>query len=163
MKLLIVSDSHGQWRVLEELVKRERPDQVFHLGDLMGDAVKLSLACPDTPVEAVVGNCDGWFAKGDTVRILSYEGVRFFLTHGHAYHVKSGLGQVVRAGQEAGADVVLFGHTHRAICDRWPDGTWVVNPGSVGGIHAEATYALAEISEGQFHVQIKCVADLAAL
>ena len=157
MKLLIVSDSHGDWRTLERLVRREKPDQVLHLGDLLGDAQKLSLACPDTPVEAVPGNCDGWFVKGDTARILSYEGVRFFLTHGHAYGVKSGLAQLIKAGQSAGADVILFGHTHRAMRDRWPDGAWVVNPGTAGGVHAQATYAVAQVREGIVELEIRNV------
>lgn len=159
MKILIVSDSHGRWQTLQRLVERERPDRVFHLGDLLSDAGKLSFACPDTPVEGVLGNCDGWSARGDTALTLSYEGVRFFLTHGHAYRVKSGLELLVDAARARNADVVLFGHTHRALCQCGPGGLWVVNPGTAGGVGAPATYALAQVERGCATVQLKQVEE----
>lgn len=155
MKILIVSDSHGDWRGLQRMVEQEQPDQVLHLGDLLSDAQKLSFACPDTPVEAVVGNCDGWVARGETERILSYEGVRFFLTHGHGYQVKSTLGYILRAGRQAGADVVLFGHTHKALLEQQSDGMWLVNPGTAGGVHAEAAYAVAQVEAGKVRIELK--------
>ncbi len=157
MKLLIVSDSHGRWQTLRELAERERPDRVLHLGDVLGDARRLADACPGLPVESVAGNCDGWTAAGETDRILFYEGVRFFLTHGHTYHVKSGLGLLIRAGEESGAGAVLFGHTHKALCEQMPGGMWLVNPGTVGGVYARATYAVAEAAEGVLSVRIKQV------
>lgn len=155
MKILIVSDSHGDWRALQRLVEQEQPDQVLHLGDLLSDAQKLSIACPDTPVEAVWGNCDGWMPRGDTERVLTYEGVRFFMTHGHGYQVKSTQAVVLRAGRQERADVILFGHTHESILERQSDGVWLVNPGTVGGVRAEATYAVAWVEAGDVSVELK--------
>ena len=132
MKILVVSDSHGVLKNLRQAVEREQPDRIFHLGDLVSDAQRLSCAAPEIPLEVVVGNCDGW-TRGAGSLLLEVEGVSFFLTHGHRYQVKSGLSLLTQAGREAGADVVCFGHTHQALCRRWPDGTLVVNPGSVGG------------------------------
>lgn len=155
MKLLIVSDSHGAWKELRRLVEREKPTVVLHLGDLLADAQKLSLVCPETVVEAVAGNCDGWLCKEENDRILSYEGVRFFLTHGHGYQVKSGVGGVLAAGKSARADVILFGHTHRAMLERLSDGGWLVNPGTVGGVHADATYAVAWVEGGAVRLELR--------
>lgn len=154
MKLLILSDSHGEWRTLQRLTEKERPDAVLHLGDHIGDAQKLSMVC-DPPVEAVPGNCDGLFPKGESSRILSYEGVRFFLTHGHVYRAKSGTGILEQAGKRMGVDAVLFGHTHQALLHRTEDGLWLVNPGTAGGIYAPATYAVARVENGAVEFELK--------
>ena len=37
---------------------------------------------------------------------------KLFVTHGHAYGVKSGLGRLAERAKTLGADVVLYGHTH---------------------------------------------------
>lgn len=157
MKILIVSDSHGDVSALRTMVEREAPDRVFHLGDVLRDARRLSAAFPEAPLDVVAGNCDGWDGgEGEAEELLvEAGGARFFLTHGHRYHVKLGLGPVVREAQEKGADVVCFGHTHKALCRLWTGGMWVVNPGSAGGVHAPATYAVAEVEDGEVSVQIK--------
>ena len=154
MKLLILSDSHGEWRTLEQVTELERPDVVIHLGDYIGDAQKLSLVC-DVPIEAVPGNCDGLFRQEGDGRILSYEGVRFFLTHGHVYWVKSGTEMLAAVGRQMGVDAVLFGHTHQALVERAPEGIWLVNPGTAGGVHAKATYALATVEQGKVRFELK--------
>ena len=159
MKILIMSDSHGHWKKMAEIIAREMPSVVFHLGDMISDAQKLSLACPKVAVEAVLGNCDGWNTKGDTERILSYEGVRFFLTHGHGFQVKSTLSVVARAGEQARADVTLYGHTHKAHLERLPSGMWLVNPGTVGGIYELASYAVAEVENGSVSLEIKWLSN----
>ena len=154
MKLLILSDSHGEWRTLEQVTELERPDVVIHLGDYIGDAQKLSLVC-DVPIEAVPGNCDGLFRKEGDGRILAYEGVRFFLTHGHVYRVKSGTEMLAAVGRQMGVDAVLFGHTHQALVERAPGGIWLVNPGTAGGVHAKATYALGTVEQGKVRFELK--------
>lgn len=154
MKILILSDSHGFVANMRLAVEREQPRRIFFLGDVLSDAQRLAWAYPDIPMEVVAGNCDGYSESPKEV-VLKAGGVNFFLTHGHKYHAKSGVGMVVRAGQEAGADVVCFGHTHQAMCDLWPGGTWVVNPGSIGGIHAPATYAVAEIEDGKVSIRLE--------
>lgn len=155
MKLLIVSDSHGKWQDLQRLTEQEKPDVVLHLGDHIADAQKLSLACPHVEVEAVPGNCDGWFTNYETDRILSYDGMRFFLTHGHGYQVKSGSGGVIMAGKAAQADVILFGHTHRAVLEQLSDGRWLVNPGTAGGVYEPASYAVAWVDQGTIRLELK--------
>ena len=154
MKLLILSDSHGEWHTLRQIAERECPDAVIHLGDYLGDAQKLSMVC-DLTLEAVPGNCDGLFHKGERSRILTYEGVRFLMTHGHDYRVKTGLEMLVEAGKSMGVDAVLFGHTHQALIDRAGGGLWLVNPGTAGGIHAPATYAVAQVESGAVSFELK--------
>lgn len=154
MKVLICSDSHGDLSALLAAADRETPDRVFHLGDLLGDANRLSFARPNLIVSAVAGNCDG-FSKGAQEIFMEVEGKKFFLTHGHGYQVKLGIGAVARAGQAMGADAVCFGHTHQALCTQYPNGMWLVNPGSIGGVGAPATYALAEWEGENLSIRLK--------
>ena len=39
----------------------------------------------------------------------------------------------VAAAREARADVLLFGHTHDALCDLQGN-LWILNPGAAGGL-----------------------------
>ena len=50
------------------------------------------------------------------------------------------------AGQCAGAQMVLFGHTHRAVWETF-GGMYVLNPGTAG-IGPNKTFALLEIENG---------------
>ena len=154
MKLLILSDSHGEWPALQRVTEMERPDAVLHLGDYIGDAQKLSMIC-DMPIEAVPGNCDGLFPKGEVSRTLLYEGLQFFLTHGHVYRVKGGTEVLAEAGSRMGVDVVLYGHTHQSCISHMPDGMWLVNPGTAGGVHARATYVIACVNDGKVTFELK--------
>lgn len=154
MKVLVVSDSHGRVGNVLDAVELELPDYVFHLGDLCRDVEDLRFLDPMLPVCTVVGNCDGW-NSGEEEREFSLGGVKCLLTHGHLYHAKAGVWGLVKAGTERGVDVVFFGHTHQPVMERQPNGLWLVNPGTVGGIHNKATYAVAEIQDGQMSVQIK--------
>lgn len=156
MKILIVSDSHGKVSALRTAVKREQPDRVFHLGDVNRDAERLAEEFPTLLIDAVVGNCDGWATENVPDQlVVTVGGVKFFLTHGHRYHVKMGIGMVVNEGKNLGADVVCFGHTHQAMHELWTGGIWVVNPGSAGGVYAPATYAVAEAENGKVSVMLK--------
>lgn len=58
MKLLILSDSHREMEYMRDAVRRERPDAVIHLGDLVPDADRLAEEFPGLPVLSVRGNCD---------------------------------------------------------------------------------------------------------
>lgn len=154
MKILMVSDSHGRVGNLLEAVDREIPDQVFHMGDLIRDAEELSSVYPDLPVHAVVGNCDGW-TQGPEDLEVDLDGVKFLLTHGHCYHAKLGPGALLRVGRDRGMDVVCYGHTHEPVAQLQTGGLWLINPGTVGGVHNRATYAVATLEDGEVSIQIK--------
>lgn len=130
MKLLVFSDSHGNLAHMVDAVEREAPDLVLHLGDCWRDGEELGYACPGLPLEQVPGNCD--FHPGAAQeRLLRLEGHTLFVCHGHTLGVKQGCGGAIRAAQAQGADLLLFGHTHRADSGE-ADGLFWMNPGSVG-------------------------------
>ncbi len=128
MKILVVSDSHGQQRPMERAVQLEQPDEIIHLGDCWRDAQWLSRRFPLIRVQSVVGNCD-FGVKGPETLLLRREGLTILAMHGHRCHVKFGYTRAEYAALEAGADILLFGHTHVAYCEKW-NGLWLFNPGA---------------------------------
>ena len=135
MKIIVFSDSHGELDGMRQVIDREKPDYVFHLGDHDRDAERISDEYFSLPVAMVRGNCD-YMTDTPAVRILSLGGVRFFLCHGHTYGVKGSLLRVTYAAREQRADVLLFGHTHESYyeCLEGDDGRklHILNPGACG-------------------------------
>ena len=70
--------------------------------------------------------------------------------HGHTWGVKSGYGAAIARAHKMNADILLFGHTHRAYCEQLEDGLWVMNPGA-----ARATYGVIEIDGGVICCELK--------
>ena len=146
MRLLILSDSHGNLQYMTQAVERLGPTHVIHLGDHTRDAQDLSRRYPMLPVVSVRGNCD----YGDDTpeqRLVEYGGVRILMTHGHRYGVKSGLLRYSMAALENQVDVALFGHTHCAYCEAY-QGVWLLNPGSCG-LCMRPSYGVVEIQAGK--------------
>ena len=146
MKLLVFSDSHGNTALMERETALQRPDMVLHLGDVVRDARTLARRFPDVPMACVPGNCDAYVPDLPEKRLLEVEGKKLLMTHGHIYHVKSDIGTAVYAAQEARADVLLFGHTHQALCDRQGP-LWILNPGSIRG-NFHPTYGVITLENG---------------
>lgn len=130
MNVLVVSDSHGKVDKLIQAVEQVHPGYVLHLGDCQRDLEKLRQAFPMLPMEGVPGNCDyGSFDQPE--RLIELGGVRILMLHGHTRGVKSDVMRAVWAARECGAQVLLFGHTHRPLVDN--DGALLVlNPGAAG-------------------------------
>ncbi len=150
MKILVLSDSHRRVAALLTATERERPDYIFHLGDLVSDAGELSDAYPQYPIAVVAGNCDGWNIGPSVSGTLEQTvgGVKFLLTHGHLYRAKMGAGALLKEGRHRGMDAVLYGHTHVPKVERQEDGLWLINPGTAGGVGNRATYAVIEAQDG---------------
>ncbi|MCD7760731.1 MAG: metallophosphoesterase [Clostridiales bacterium] len=145
MKLLIFSDSHGNKTNMRQVLERERPDMVFHLGDGRSDILAVLAEHPELELHSVAGNCD-WRSRCRTEELVTVCGLRILLTHGHEYTVKSGYSRLIAAGQRQGADIVLVGHTH-VSCVRQEKGILLVNPGSVGN-SPHPSYAVLEAEDG---------------
>jgi putative phosphoesterase len=129
MKVLIVSDSHGRSANLEKVIQKVSPiDLMLHLGDFESGADYISLfaACP---VEIVAGNND-FFADAPKEKILVLGNHTILMTHGHRYGVNFGTGRAKEAALQQGADILLYGHTHKPSIDL-SSSVWAVNPGSI--------------------------------
>ena len=128
LKILVFSDSHRYTGGMIQAIEEQQPDLVVHLGDLQRDAEELALLYPKLSMVTVPGNCDGW-TTDPLERQFMVCGKRVLLSHGHIWHVKQGYDAALRAARNAGAHLLLFGHTHRPCCFQEPDGLWVLNPG----------------------------------
>ena len=58
MKILVLSDSHGNLSNMVRAVDQSAPRMILHLGDCWRDGEKLHELFPDIPFEQVPGNCD---------------------------------------------------------------------------------------------------------
>ena len=114
-KILVVSDVHGRLRDLRWLLNNETADAMFYLGDGLYDlnaALELRKEPVPYPIYRVAGNCDMNYNE-PSEGMVPFGGVLFFYTHGHHYGVKMGSERLAECAGERGADVALFGHTHR--------------------------------------------------
>lgn len=146
MSLLIAvfSDTHGAVEAAAAAVRKSRPDMIVHLGDYARDAAALKEQFPGIELRSVRGNCD-FGSRALLFDCFLVGKTRLFISHGHAYGVKSGLAALRRAARSAGADMALFGHTHRPVCLQ-EDGLLLLNPGSAG-CPPRLTWARLEIGE----------------
>ena len=147
MKIIVFSDSHGDYYHMDEVVKQDRPDALIHLGDGYLDFSKLKKCYPDMPAFCVRGNCDGNRRDVPLEQVVELEGVRILMMHGHSRDVKMGDSRVIWAAREALAQVALYGHTHRATCE-YHAGMWVMNPGTIGGVRYRPSYGVIHINDG---------------
>lgn len=150
MKILVVSDSHGNIKALSRAAALTGPDVILHLGDHDRDCADLRRIVPDAMIRAVRGNCDPTSQELDADNFV-LEGKRIFMVHGHNHGVKYSLDRLVTSGLYMEADVVLFGHTHRQYAEYY-DGMLVLNPGSIG--MGKKTYAVLEIGHGEISYEL---------
>ena len=106
MKILVLSDSHGNISNMEAAVEREQPRMILHLGDCWRDAERLAERYPEIPMEHVPGNCD-YAPTVPQMLTLEFDGVRIFATHGHLFGVKRELTALADAARERGAQIGL--------------------------------------------------------
>lgn len=130
MKLLVLSDIHGNTRAMMRAVDAHNDaDAVFFLGDGLRDAEEINEVYPRMRVYRVRGNGD--YACFDPLDgLTAFGGLAVYYTHGHLFGVKSGLEALAGAAASRGADLALFGHTHRP-CKEILCGVTLFNPGAV--------------------------------
>ncbi len=145
MKIAVFSDTHRKTSGMLRAIELEQPDLVFHLGDNERDAESIARKYPAQAMLVVCGNCDHTPVNPET-REVTLEGVKILATHGHRYRVKYELEPLLNLAHFSGAQVALFGHSHRAVCERFGK-IWLVNPGT-SGLGETPTYAVIEVRDG---------------
>ncbi|GFO56143.1 phosphoesterase [Geomonas sp. Red276] len=142
MKLLVISDSHGNYPQAFKAHELAGPvDHIIHLGDGSEDA-KLLEEVLEVPVLRVAGNCD-CDPQLPRELTLKFGDCQVLVTHGNRQAVKSGLGELIGRGKQVGANLILYGHTHLPAVEA-ADGMLLINPGSLkeGG---SASYAVITV------------------
>lgn len=141
MRVLVVSDVHGDFRGLCEAIEAQPTAKVvIFLGDGLRQAEDAADLYPDRDFYMVPGNCD-FGSDAIPVRQETFGGKRFYFTHGHRHDVKYTLYRLEMAAREAEADIALFGHTHQAY-EEYVDGLYLFNPGS---LRYDRTYGYVDI------------------
>jgi putative phosphoesterase len=123
----LISDTHG--RIRPELTELfSGVDRIVHAGDVGGAAVLRALEAI-APVEAVSGNVDDRHDPAlPRARTMPVGTLTLHVSHGDELGSPTPEGLLARYE----ADILVFGHTHRAVLFRAPDGRVVVNPGAAG-------------------------------
>jgi len=137
----ILSDTHGDVKRTVKAIaalKRHRPKQVIHCGDIGSDAVLTELAAgfadPQIPVTCVFGNVDGWddpltshwthvWVAGRFAE-LELDGKKAAVIHGDDF---MRLRAVIDSGRY---ELVFTGHTHQRADER-EGPTRIINPGAL--------------------------------
>jgi len=151
LKILVMSDSHGSRDNMLNIVDLESPEMILHLGDREKDCFDIEFEYPDIPLRSVRGNGD-FSSAGLDIDEFTHDGIRFFMTHGHLFGVKSGKSNLIRSAVSRGADILLFGHTHIPHYSVIQDMV-VLNPGSVGA--GGKSYAVLDIKNGAVSCELK--------
>jgi putative phosphoesterase len=125
-KVGLISDTHNMLRP-QVFDAFNGVEVILHAGDVGDDDILDELGSI-APVYAVRGNTD----RVDNPRLpesreLVIGGLRVHVSHGHEVGAKP----VSLIAAYGGADVIVYGHTHRELVTE-SDGVLVVNPGAAG-------------------------------
>ena len=165
MKVCIVSDSHDNRTLLEAAArdaKAQGAEVILHCGDVVAPSTLEVLTPFELPVHVIHGNNTGDLymmgrvsaqASNQTTYYGQDAGMelgnrRVFLVH-YPHYAEA----MATTGDW---DLVCCGHDHkadiRAIENIAGNTTWMVNPGTVGGIKAPATWVLGDLESMTFTV-----------
>src|SRR4051812_41377805 len=136
----LISDTHGLVRA-DVHAALAGVEIILHAGDVGGDEILDELALI-APVRAVYGNTDapGQPRLSESLE-LTIGGVSIHVSHGH----EIGSPTPAKLLERYGADVVVFGHTHRPLIARAGD-RLVINPGAAGPRRFDPTPSVARVT-----------------
>ncbi len=153
MKILVLSDSHGNRNALRQILAKENDaDMIVHLGDGAGDMAAFLPFTVNKSVICVRGNCDdkslGFLEK----QTFSAGDIRVLACHGHRFGVKTGLLSLYYEAQCQNAKLALYGHTHaHAVTEN--EGVLMVNPGAA----FFGRYAVVAVEGGAISPELRYV------
>jgi putative phosphoesterase len=165
MKICIISDSHDNRPLLEAAVRAAKAagaEAILHCGDVVAPSTLEAIKPFNLPLHVIHGNNTGdlymmgRIASGANNKTTYYGqdaaielgGRRIFLVH-YPHYAEA----MATTGDW---DLVCCGHDHkvdiRAIDNITGTISWLVNPGTVGGVMAPATWILGDLDRMTFEV-----------
>jgi len=166
MRICIVSDSHDRSDPLAKAVRdgaAEGATAVLHCGDIIGTQTLRAAMNVGLPLHVIHGN-----NLGDHVSLNRWAGESGGLLRYHGADARLDLGGrrvfVVHYPEYGYAmactgdwDVVCCGHSHVAgvqqVANIKNRTTWLVNPGTVAGLAAPATWILGDLAAMRFDLR----------
>jgi uncharacterized protein len=129
VRLGVISDTHGMLRPEVFDVFRE-VDHILHSGDVGKVEILVELQAL-APVTAVYGNTDGFEVRERLPQVAAIEldGFNVVVTHGDQ------LGHPTPAALHEAfpdAEIIVYGHTHKALLELVDKTITVMNPGGAG-------------------------------
>lgn len=146
----LVSDTHGLLRggVLEALAG---VSQILHAGDVGGGSVLDALE-RIAPVRAVYGNVDPPDPPLQSQLRLDAGGLVIHVSHGH----ELGSPTPGKLLDRYAADVIVYGHTHKALVHR-EGARLVVNPGAAGPRRFDLKPSVATLTIASGRAEVKII------
>lgn len=161
MKVCIVSDSHDRRETFARVLCAAREagaECVLHCGDIIAPSTLLAVRQAGLPLHVIHGNNSGdlgalariaqggWLSYHGQDASLQLAGRRVFLVHYPHY---------ARAMALTGDyDLVCFGHDHTPHLSQQANvrggHTWLLNPGSAGGVDGPPRYILGDLESLSF-------------
>ena len=164
MRIALISDTHiptSLDRLPDELLSQiAGADAILHAGDIMSNEV-LETLNGIAPTTAVAGNMDPPEVAGKLSdrELVLLEGRTIGLKHGHQPHKiqshyidqpydapEMEVFFQLMASQLPEAEIIVFGHFHRAVIRQWED-ILFINPGAVAPANGESSFAILELDE----------------
>lgn len=165
MKICIISDSHDRREALAAAVtdaKAHGAELVLHCGDIVAPSTLHAIQPIGLPAHVIHGN-----NMGDTYSLgqlaceensgiiyhgkdasLEFHGRRIFIVHYPRYAQAMAL--------TGDYDLVCNGHEHRAHIEKITNSkgteTIMLDPGTVGGVSAPATYVMGDLEKMEFEI-----------
>lgn len=148
MRIIVLSDTHGDTKIIEKILKNNKYDYSVIAGDFQ---------CDDFFIKkyfdfAVKGNNDWNSDLPDQIN-FEIDGVRFFLEHGHltgSYFQLDNYEFMKKQLNSRNVDIYIHGHTHVCKIFEYENGI-VLNPGSTtfprGGTNK--SFAIIEIDDNK--------------
>lgn len=156
MKILVISDSHNVIldSQIDDIKKEGLFDLLIHCGDKYNDADKFAQKLNIENVLKVPGNCDFGIMGIKSTIMCEIEDRKFIITHGHLFNVKSNINSLMEFAKKNKADIVLYGHTHKAQ-NEIIDDILFFNPGStIFPKDGKASFGIIEIADHKINGRI---------
>ena len=165
MKVCIVSDSHDNRFLLEAAVKDGKArgaEAILHCGDIVAPTTLRILNPFALPIHVIHGNNTGDMFNLSRLasredNLINYygqdaginlDGKKIFMVH-YPHYAEA----MATTGDW---DIVMCGHDHSAsvktIKNVKDSTTLYINPGTVGGVGADPTYAMGDLETMQFEI-----------
>ena len=130
---------------------------LIHCGDTEGGEYLISTAA-GCRCEIVTGNND-YFSDLPREAVFHLGGKKVWVTHGHNYYVSLNTSIIKEEAQMKGADVVVFGHTHKPLMEEGQ--VLCINPGSLSyprQSDRRPSYIIVNIDrENKWHLETKYI------
>lgn len=143
MKILVLSNSNGNSKQIENAISITKPNAVFHLGNGIKDLANLRI---EVPLYLTKGKKD-FFIKADSIKKFNVQSFCVLLTYGHKLSTKKSINNLEKLAQKEHANIMLFGCGKKFYYEK--DGITFINPGQI--YKNDGNCVLLEIDNGKFN------------